>query len=58
MREWLIARYGDYVSYEPQVSATTWPLFVLPIMLLLLAGTVLLRRIGRRAGDVSGDDPA
>lgn len=53
VRDWLISRYGDYVSYEPQVSETTWPLFVLPVILLLLAGTVLLRRVGRR-----GDNPA
>lgn len=51
VRAWLISRYGDYVSYEPQVSATTWPLFVLPIVLLLLAGTILLRRLGKRAAD-------
>lgn len=49
VRDWLISRYGDYVSYEPKVSASTWPLFVIPIVLLLLAGTVLLRRIGKRA---------
>lgn len=48
VREWLVSRYGDYVSYEPTVSATTWPLFVIPVVLLLLAGTVLLRRVGRR----------
>ena len=47
VRNWLISRYGDYVSYEPQVSSTTWPLFAIPIVLLLLAGMVLLRRIGR-----------
>ncbi|MWV29338.1 cytochrome c-type biogenesis protein [Aurantiacibacter rhizosphaerae] len=58
VREWLISRYGDYVSYEPQVSATTWPLFVLPIVLLVLAGTVLMRRIGRRKGDDAVDDAA
>ncbi len=51
VRAWLISRYGDYVSYDPQVSATTWPLFVLPIVLLLLAGTILLRRLGKRAAD-------
>lgn len=51
VRQWLISRYGDYVSYEPQVSATTWPLFVLPIVLLLLAGTILLRRLGKRAAE-------
>ena len=51
VRKWLISRYGDYVSYEPQVNAATWPLFAIPIVLLLLAGTVLLRRIGKRAED-------
>ena len=51
VRQWLISRYGDYVSYEPQVSATTWPLFVLPIVLLLVAGTILLRRLGKRAAE-------
>nr|WP_305959309.1 cytochrome c-type biogenesis protein [Aurantiacibacter sp. 219JJ12-13]MDP5262717.1 cytochrome c-type biogenesis protein CcmH [Aurantiacibacter sp. 219JJ12-13] len=48
VRNWLISRYGDYVSYEPRVSATTWPLFAIPVLLLLLAGGVLLRRIGKR----------
>lgn len=59
IRAWLISRYGDYVSYEPQVSSTTWPLFVFPVILLLLAGAVLLRRVGRRASlDDEGEEPA
>lgn len=51
IRRWLIARYGDYVSYEPEVSATTWPLFVGPVLLLLVVGAVLLRRLGKRRSD-------
>lgn len=47
VRAWLIERYGDYISYEPVVSATTWPLFVIPGVLLLLAMALLLRRVGR-----------
>ncbi len=51
IRRWLIARYGDYVSYEPEVSATTWPLFAVPVLVILTALGVLLRRLGkRRAG--------
>lgn len=50
IRAWLIARYGDYVSYEPRVSATTWPLFVIPALVILIAAGVLLRRLGRRRG--------
>ena len=55
VRSWLVSRYGDYVSYEPQVSSTTWPLFVIPVVLLLLAATVLLRRISSRGENAVGD---
>lgn len=34
VREWLIARYGDYVTYDPPVSAVTLPLWLAPIALL------------------------
>lgn len=54
IRAWLIARYGDYVSYTPTVSATTWPLFAVPVLVILIVAAVLLRRLGRRRGD----DPA
>ncbi len=48
IRAWLIERYGDYVSYQPEVSETTWPLFAIPALLVLLALAVLLRRLGKR----------
>jgi cytochrome c-type biogenesis protein CcmH len=55
IRAWLVARYGDYVSYEPTVSATTWPLFAIPVLVILIVAGVLLRRLGkRRAG--AGED--
>ncbi len=47
VRTWLIERYGDYVSYAPQVTALTWPLFALPLVLLGLAGIVFRRRFAR-----------
>lgn len=46
IRAWLVARYGDYISYEPTISATTWPLFAIPFILLLLAGLIVWRRLG------------
>lgn len=49
IRSWLMQRYGDYVSYKPEVSATTWPLFAIPLLLILGAGAVLLRRFRGRA---------
>jgi cytochrome c-type biogenesis protein CcmH len=48
IRAWLMQRYGDYVSYKPEVSATTWPLFAVPLLLVLVAGLLLLRRFRRR----------
>lgn len=56
IRAWLVARYGDYVTYAPTVSASTWPLFAIPALLILIVAAVLLRRLGRRrvdAGDAS-----
>ena len=48
IRRWLMDRYGDYVSYEPVMSATTWPLFAVPVILVLIAGLIFLRRFRRR----------
>src|SRR5690349_14165740 len=45
IRAWLVERYGDYVSYKPEVSATTWPLFAVPVVLLLLAVLIIRRRL-------------
>lgn len=50
IRGWLIERYGDYVSYEPRVTALTWPLFAAPLLLLALAGLLLRRRFARGGG--------
>jgi cytochrome c-type biogenesis protein CcmH len=49
IRAWLVASYGDYVSYAPQVTRLTWPLFAAPLFLMLLAGVLLRRRFMRRA---------
>lgn len=48
IREWMMQRYGDYVSYAPVVSRTTWPLYAGPLVLLALAALLLARRFGRR----------
>lgn len=49
IRGWLMERYGDYVSYKPEVSSTTWPLFAIPLLLIALAALIVWRRVGRRA---------
>jgi len=47
IRAWLMERYGDYVSYKPVLSASTWPLYAVPAALLLIGGTVFARRLRR-----------
>jgi cytochrome c-type biogenesis protein CcmH len=47
IRAWMMERYGDYVSYKPELSATTWPLFALPVLLVALVALILWRRLGR-----------
>lgn len=37
VRDWLIDRYGNWVTYDPPVTAVTWPLWIAPIVLLGLA---------------------
>ena len=49
IRAWLIERYGDYVSYKPQVTATTWPLFAIPLVLLIVALLILRGRLRGKA---------
>lgn len=49
IRAWLVERYGDYVSYKPRLDGATWPLFAVPLLLVLLGAVVLLRRFGRRS---------
>lgn len=48
IRAWLVERYGDYVSYRPQLSTLTWPLFAVPLALLAGALLILRRRLRPR----------
>lgn len=49
IRSWLIARYGDWVSYEPTADPILWPLWGAPVLLLALGLLLLRARIkGRR----------
>lgn len=49
VREWLVGRYGDYVSYAPRLSGLTWPLFIAPLLFLAFAAFSLRRRLGWKA---------
>jgi cytochrome c-type biogenesis protein CcmH len=49
IRAWLIERYGDYVSYTPRLTGLTWPLFVVPLLLLALIALIVRGRF-RKGG--------
>lgn len=50
IRDWLVARYGKWVSYRPPVAPVTWPLWAAPV-LFVAAGLWLARgRFRRRRG--------
>ncbi|AOF97470.1 MULTISPECIES: cytochrome c-type biogenesis protein [unclassified Sphingobium] len=48
IRTWLIARYGDWVSYEPTAAPILWPLWGAPLLLLGLGLLLLRGRIKRK----------
>lgn len=45
IRAWMVERYGDYISYSPVVNQTTWPLYAIPLILLLVALSLFWRRM-------------
>jgi len=48
IRAWLVERYGHWVSYRPGGEAS-WPLWLAPLVLLLLGGMVAVGRLRRKA---------
>jgi cytochrome c-type biogenesis protein CcmH len=54
VRSWLIERYGDWVTYNPPVNAVTGPLWIAPVVLLIIA-IWLARGLFRRRKDNEKD---
>jgi cytochrome c-type biogenesis protein CcmH len=48
VRAWLISRYGEWVSFKPQATPETAPLWAIPIMALLGGGWLFSRRLKRK----------
>jgi len=47
VRAWLISKYGDWVSFQPQVKAATLPLWLIPLAALVLGVWLVSRRLRR-----------
>ena len=50
IREWLVARYGRWVTFNPPVDSVTAPLWFAPIALLLVGAWLVRGRFKRRRG--------
>ena len=58
IKQYLVARYGDFVLYKPPVKPTTWLLWFGPFAFLLGGALVWLVVLRRRGGRVNrGDVP-
>ena len=49
IKQYLVARYGEFVLYRPRVEPTTWLLWFGPAVLLLAGGLVVVGIVRRRA---------
>jgi cytochrome c-type biogenesis protein CcmH len=50
IKEFLVARYGEFVLYRPQVESKTWLLWFGPGLVLLAGGFIVAGILRRRAG--------
>ena len=56
IKTWLVARYGNWVSYDPPFDAATAFLWLGPLLFLTLGGWLAFGRF--RRGDNDGEDAA
>jgi cytochrome c-type biogenesis protein CcmH len=59
IKQFLVARYTDFVLYQPRVAPTTWLLWFGPLLLLAFGAVVvagIVRRHGRGAPPAAPDN--
>lgn len=55
IRKWLVARYGNWVTYDPPFDAATALLWLGPLAFLLLGGWLAFGRFRRGESDGEGE---
>ena len=55
VKQWLIDRYGEWVTYDPIWNAATAPLYLVPLFLLLIGGFIAWRRFSGPKPTEQGD---
>jgi len=56
IKDFLSARYGDFVLYRPRVTETTWALWAGPFVFLIIGGIVFWRIVRSRRGQSLDDE--
>ena len=51
--DYLVERYGDFVRYNPPMRADTIVLWVMPLLILLIAGFIVIRTIKKNANNTT-----
>ena len=46
--EFLREKYGDWIVYDPQLNKNTYILWLLPLLLFLLGGAIILKKIQKK----------
>lgn len=58
IRDFLQARYGDFVLYDPPFRPDTWVLWLAPALFLLIGAVVLWRMLRQPEQPLSADEAA
>ena len=46
--KFLRQKYGDWVIYDPQLNKNTYVLWLLPLLLFLLGGAIIFKKLNRK----------
>ena len=58
IKDYLVARYSDFVLYSPPVRPSTWLLWFGPALILLGGAVVLVVVVRKRAGSAPAVPPS
>lgn len=58
IKEFMVARYGDFVLYRPPVQSNTLLLWATPLLLLLIGAAIIVRSVRRRSALLEAEEAA
>ena len=56
IKDFLVARYGEFVLYRPELKSNTWLLWFGPVLVLLAGGVAVVLAVRRRGARVVPED--